>query len=327
MGNTSSSNRNGNALQYAVWQKRIFEYNITRRVKPFPSIFQIQTINLCNASCKMCPISKMGNIKPEIMSDKLFKKIIEEISREHLKFTSIYPYLQNEPLMDADIFNKLKLIKKFSDEQISTGLVTNGTLLTLEKIKELEKSEVDIIIISLDAFTEETYNKIRQGLNFKKVMKNIENLIDSSYDNYLAVKFVLQKDNISELNVFKNYWKKKGVSVHISYLSNRSGDLNTFNDLCLEKKDLPISIKAKSNFDMITTRGCHYPMITFNILSNGDVILCCENYSKKIILGNVEHSSIKEIWNSKKYQNIRNLIYKKEFEKIPPCIGCEKART
>jgi radical SAM protein with 4Fe4S-binding SPASM domain len=68
-------------------------------------------------------------------------------------------------------------------------------------------------------------------------------------------------------------------------------------------------------------------MITFNILSNGDVILCCENYSKKIILGNVEKSSIKEIWDSKKYQNIRNLIYKKKFEKIPPCVGCEKART
>lgn len=275
MGKSSSTNRFHSALQYAVFQKRIFEYNITRRVKPFPSIFQIQTINLCNASCNMCPISKMGNIKPEIMSDRLFKKIIEEISREHLKSTSVYPYLQNEPLMDANIFNKLKLIKKLSDGQISTGLVTNGTLLTLEKIKELENSEVDEIIISLDAFTEETYNKIRQGLNFKKVMRNIESLIDSNYDNYFAVKFVLQKDNIAELNIFKNFWKKKNVPMQASFLFNRSGDLNNFQDLCLQKKEIPLGMKVKSYVDMMTTRGCHYPIITFNILANGDVILCC----------------------------------------------------
>ena len=171
MGKSNSTTGSSKAFQYLAYQKRTFEYNIKRRAKPFPSIFQIQTINLCNAACEMCPISKMSNIKTEVMSDKLYEKIVKEISDEYLRFTTVYPYLQNEPLMDADIFNKLKLIKKLSNGQISTGLVTNGSLLTDKKIEELVKSEVDQILVSLDAYSEETFNKIRQG--FTKYHHNI----------------------------------------------------------------------------------------------------------------------------------------------------------
>ena len=97
------------------------------------------------------------------MSNTLFEKIIKEILKEQLKFTYIYLFLQNEPLLDKDIFKKFRLIKKLSDDKIKTGLVTNGTLFTKEKIQELEKSEIDELIFSLDALTEETYKKIRQG--------------------------------------------------------------------------------------------------------------------------------------------------------------------
>ena len=104
MGKSTSASKSNVAFQYLVHQKRTFEYNIKRKAKSFPSIFQIQTINRCNAACEMCPISKKSNIKPEGMPAKLYEKIIKEISQVHLTFTTVYPYLQNEPLMDTDIF-------------------------------------------------------------------------------------------------------------------------------------------------------------------------------------------------------------------------------
>jgi radical SAM protein with 4Fe4S-binding SPASM domain len=272
----------------------------------------------------MCPISKKSNIKPEIMSNKLYKKIIKEISEEHLTFTSVYPYLQNEPLMDTDIFNKIKLIKKLSNGKISTVLVTNGSLLTDKKIEELIQSRVDEIIISLDAITEETFNKIRQGLNFKKILKNIDNLINSDFKGDLSVSFVIQKNNVSEIEKFKNYWKNKGVTIEATYLNNRSGDLNNFYNLSIKKNDITFFTSFKNKLQKRIIMGCHMPLINFNILSNGDVILCCNDYSKKEILGNINDSSIKEIWNSKRYQNIRELIYKNKYSEIPTCKSCKK---
>ncbi|UCD13338.1 MAG: SPASM domain-containing protein [Thermoplasmatales archaeon] len=325
--NTTSTAGFSSIIQYSVFLRRIFEYNVKRRVLPFPSIFCIQTINLCNGSCIMCPLVQNSKKESMVMSNRLFEKIIKEISQEQLKFTYINLFLQNEPLMDKDIFKKIGLIKKISGGKIKTGLVTNGTIFSNEKIKELEKSKIDEIIFSLDALTEETYTKIRPGLNFKDVLKNIENVIDSGYDKYLAVKFVLQKDNILEFDDFKKFWKKKGIPIQISYLNNRSGDLNTYDDLCLKKRDFPILVNLTNYIGRKMFRGCSTPLITFNILYNGDVILCCDDYSKKMILGNVNDSSIKEIWNSKKYQKIREILYSREYKKIPVCCTCSKVTS
>ena len=158
-------------------------------------------------------------------------------------------------------------------------------------------------------------------------MKNIENVIDSGYDKYLAVKFVLQKDNISEFDDFKKFWRKKGLPVQISYLNNRSGDLNKYDDLCLKKGDLPFLVNLTNYIGRKIFRGCSMPLLSLNILYNGDVILCCDDFSNKMILGNVNESSIKEIWNSEKYQKIREMLYNGEYEKITVCHKCSKVNS
>ncbi len=71
-------------------------------------------------------------------------------------------------------------------------------------------------------------------------------------------------------------------------------------------------------------KGCSTPLTTFNIMSNGDVILCCNDFSNKLILGNVNDLSIREIWNSEKYQEIREMLYKGEYKKISGCSTCSK---
>jgi radical SAM protein with 4Fe4S-binding SPASM domain len=319
-------------IKNAIYRIRIFLYGIKKRAPNFPSTFCIQTINICNGACIMCPFSQKDRNKPSVMSDELFEKIITEISQKKLKFTYIYLFLQNEPLMDRNIFNKIRFIKQISNGKIKTGLVTNGSLLTNEIIEELIESKIDEIIFSLDALTEETYSKIRQGLNFKKVLKNIEKIINSKYNKYIAVKFIIQKDNISELNGFISFWNKKNIPIQVSYINNRSGDLNNFNRIRLKNNNkLDISRFKGYIIKYLTGRmvlkGCSTPIITFNILYNGDVILCCDDFNNKMILGNLKISSIENIWNNKKYKEIRDLLYNGNFNKIPVCSLCSKINT
>lgn len=310
----------------AIFLKRILAYHITKKPLSFPMSFQIQTNNLCNGSCIMCPLSKEKNKKSEKMSDELFEKIIKEISENRLKYTIIWLYLQNEPLTDNNIFNKLKLIKKLCNGNIVTSIVTNGTLLTEEKIKEFCEAKVDIIYFSIDAFTEETYNKIRRGLSYNIVLKNIENIINSNCKTDLVVKFTLQKDNYLELNDFKKFWKKKGIITEIGYVNNRLGDVFNFKDICLTPKNIPFKKKFLHNIKLRLAGGCFILATTFHILYNGDVIMCCNDYSKKVILGNVKNKTIKDIWNGKKYHSIREAISNKDFEKIPGCNNCRAVR-
>jgi radical SAM protein with 4Fe4S-binding SPASM domain len=272
----------------------------------------------------MCPLSQIRKKNPTIMSDTVFDKIIREIVQHKLKFTYIYLFLQNEPLIDKDIFKRFKLIKTISKGKIKTGLVTNGSLFTKEKIEDLVQSELDELIFSIDAFTENTYIKIRQGLDFKVVLQNIENVIHSDYTGHLAVKFVVQKDNISELEDFKQFWNKKGIPVQITDLRNRSGDLNSFDNIRLKDENKKFFGKVLNYFLRKVIRGCSTPLTTLNILSNGDVILCCDDFSNKLILGNVKNATINDIWKSRQYKKIREMLFNGEYEKIPACRTCSK---
>lgn len=316
-------------FHFAVYYKRIFVYKIKKKPLAFPSIFCIQTINACNGSCIMCPKSKNINNRSFVMSNNLFEKIIKEISEEKLSFTFIYLFLQNEPFLDKDIFDKIKLIRNICDGKLKIGLVTNGTLIKKEQIKKLKEYKVDELVFSLDAINEPTYKKIRHGLNFNQVMKNIQCVLDSDYNGYLGVKFVRQKNNISEINEFKKYWKQKGIFVQISNLNNRSGDLKIYRDLSLKnKEDYKLTnekyMMNDSKLKVKRSNGCTTPILTFNILYDGKVILCCDDFKNKMILGDINKSSIKKIWNSKGYEDIRKMLYNGKYEKIPVCCNCNK---
>lgn len=327
--NTISSKDFSNIIQYILIKKRLLIYKITKKASSFPSAICIQTINHCNGSCIMCPIGKSKGNKVKVMSNDLFEKIIVEASKNHLPFTYVYLFLQNEPLLDKEIFRKLILIKKLSNGRLKTGIVTNGTLFTDKKIEELLLSDVDELICSIDALTENTYNKIRQGLNFKTLMININKIIDSGYDKYLAVKFVIQKDNISELHDFRRFWRGKNIPIQLSTLNNRSGDLDLYNGLKIHRTKNSFLVKIIHNIrnDLLRKMAhkvCPVPITTFNILYNGDVILCCDDFSNKMIIGNVNQLSIKEIWNSKKYDLIRDLLFEGKNKEISVCQRCSK---
>jgi radical SAM protein with 4Fe4S-binding SPASM domain len=300
--------------------KRFLEYSIFRRVS-FPFEFQIQTTNFCNSSCVMCPNAQNKPKKMEFMTNQIFLKIIQEIITES-QSPYIYLHLQNEPLTDKDIFNKISYVKAQKHKKIITQIITNGSLLTEKRIKELEKSENDILVISLDSLSKETYEKVRPGLNYTEVINNIDNVLLSNYKKDVFVGFVIQKENFNEIKEFKKYWKQKGARPLITVITNRSGDLKNFEQMRIPNSNIPFSEKVVGAFFRKIIRCCPNVLTSFNILSNGDVILCCSDYTHKVILGNIYDSSIKEIWASKKYQDIREILYRGDFKNITVCRNC-----
>jgi hypothetical protein len=52
-----------------IW--RILDFRIRKKARPFPLVFQIQTIDLCNGSCIMCPRSNIKDKKSISMSNEL----------------------------------------------------------------------------------------------------------------------------------------------------------------------------------------------------------------------------------------------------------------
>ena len=302
-----------------TFTKKELEYALKRKIQPFPLIFQIQTIDLCNGSCIMCPNSTLTKKKPCYMTDQLFNKIIQEIVTES-KMSLILFFLQNEPLMDPKIAQKIKLAKN-KGEQVQTCFITNGSLCTSEIIKDLEEAKLDSIAFSIDGLTKETYEKIRPKFKYDAVIENLEKALQSQLN--VCIKFTLQKENQQELKAFKKYWKQRRVPVYINIVGNRSGSIENYNEIFVP----PPYSKVKKTIGktyLKLVKCCPQVLTTFNILSNGDVLLCCNDFSRKLILGNVNNTSIKEIWNGEKYREIRRLFHQGRSEEIPICHHCSK---
>ncbi|MFH1589019.1 MAG: SPASM domain-containing protein [archaeon] len=55
---------------------------------------------------------------------------------------------------------------------------------------------------------------------------------------------------------------------------------------------------------------------------DGKVILCCQDWKKEYILGDLRTNSIQDIWNSKEYKSIRRRIYGEEIPVPELCQKC-----
>src|SRR5512133_595793 len=90
----------------------------------FPPYIQLQTINACQAACTMCPYDTYSKVfQRGRMDDELFDKIIAEIA-EHPETHSFIPMLQNEPLLDKKLFDRLRRFRAISTSKVELELVT-----------------------------------------------------------------------------------------------------------------------------------------------------------------------------------------------------------
>ena len=106
----------------------------------------------------------------------IFKKNIE-----HLPY-SIKLNWRGEPLLHPKIADMVAFAKDIGVHEVQ--LNTNGLLLTKELAIDLAEAGLDRIIISMDGFTKETYEKIRRGGDFYQLCDNLL----TTYQTYKAEK-------------------------------------------------------------------------------------------------------------------------------------------
>jgi len=184
------------------------------RSKPFnetfPKIVVLQTVNRCNSSCAMCPYCEtLAKDKQSTMTLVLFDKILNQMSKEKTFETLILSF-QNEPLLDK---NTILYAKKFKEmfPHKNLEIVTNGVLMTETTAPEIYKY-FDLVHISVNAFSEQTYKKVTKVLDYNILIQNIEYISHrKSWVNKTFLRFIRQKYNEHEQKVFKKYWNREAL--------------------------------------------------------------------------------------------------------------------
>ena len=252
-------------------------------VARWPEIVQIESTNLCNAKCVFCPRDDMAR-RQGIMDMALFRKVADECATLGIGHIRMHNY--GEAFMDRQLVDKVRYAKRLGIPEV--GLISNGSLITEAAARGMVEAGLDAINISVDAAGKDVFERTRLGLNYDKVIANIERLIrirDEAGKRRpkLILSFVRQ-DNSGEERTFIDHWKSRADKIHITDLHNWAGTLNHESDV---------------NFP------CYRPWLTFTVLWDGRVSLCCADFDGREILGDVRTNSIRDIWNSEPYRRAR----------------------
>jgi MoaA/NifB/PqqE/SkfB family radical SAM enzyme len=275
----------------------------------FPRAVQFQTVSWCNARCLFCGYPETHDTLPQgVMDEDLFRKIADECGRHFVG--RISPYLMNEPLMDKKLPERLAYLNRAKQPFTKTKINSNGFLLTEDMSLGLIESGLRHLWISVQGYSEESY-KASMGLKLDVTLGNIDRFLElrerkrATYPK-LTVTTVRTKYVDPELEYARAYWADRGVVFKVHTPDNRSGkDVSEF-----------AVTKAKLR------RRCDLFLKQAYILYNGDMILCCHDWRRTVVLGNVGETSIREIWNSPGFLEVIRGYQAGDFSKCEICRTC-----
>ena len=159
----------------------------------------IEPTNQCNLSCRTCirntwdePLGQMDSIT--------FEKIINSLKDMSPLPTVIFGGF-GEPLHLPDIAAMVAEVKSIN---APVELITNGTLLHEKLSRDLMAAGIDVLWLSLDGATPESYADVRLGALLPEVIANVSRMRYSSWayeypQFHLGIIFVAMKRNIDDL--------------------------------------------------------------------------------------------------------------------------------
>lgn len=293
-------------MDYLV--NRINPDSSLKELTSFPSYFEIETVNACNARCPMCTIDDWDR-RDGLMSEPLFAKIVSEIAYHKDTVKRVQLFRDGEPLLDKKLAVRTAMMKASGVRKV--GISTNASLLTRAKSEALLKAGMDEVILSIDSLYPDTYEAIRKGLRFEPVLDNILGFIETrdrlGSSCQAWVRMIRQESNRYEWPSFEAFWKKRlrdTDRVDYRNLHNWGSQLMHFKPVAPADTEKP----------------CVALWSLMVIFADGSVPRCNVDYNNKHPVGNLMDSTIKELWQSEIQNRTRDAHLKNRRDGI--CVGC-----
>ena len=169
--------------------KAVFDYQNQLFKKPKLTYLFLELTNACNLNCIHCG-SDCSTLKKTFLNYQLISDLLNEVAENYNPREIMICITGGEPLLHSDLEKIIKLAK---EKGFLVGMTTNATLVSEEKAKNLSKSGLDTIAVSLDGIGK-THDKFRNVNNsFEKAIEGIRNFQKEGF--YPQIVTVIHKNN------------------------------------------------------------------------------------------------------------------------------------
>ncbi len=276
----------------------------------FPKFIALEASRLCNLRCTMCALHSdfidhsHTDDHPKHFDLGRYRAILDQLE-PYKKHLSIAPQFWGEPFMSPYLKD---MIREGCSRGYTLGFTTNGTLWDDAMIDFMIEQQVQIICVSLDGATKATYEQVRIGADFDKVIANLNRLLERKRElgsqlPYLQINMALFPENRHEQEKLVRDWLGRANVVSVGN--------NCVNNVVPELHFRPERIP------------CPTLWLGMHINTNGDVVACCNDTRYEEVMGNVFTTPILEVWNNEKYRRFRTMQLRREWMDIPMCVRCD----
>lgn len=310
-------------------------------LKSYPQEIWLSITNKCNLNCSHCKLGtpereNMRHAGRVDMSDELFEKIKKQV----------FPHINKVVFGGNELSEQLSskkwdyIFNETAKFPMDIHIVSNGTLLTEERIRKFIEREVTLSI-SVESCNRELY-EIMRGKNYDKVFNMVKygcELKKKLKKDKAVIKFgvTLFRDNIYELPEMIEFASEIGASEinsnyfcpHFEYQRDQAlvyhKDIyNQIYDIAMAKASklgMPLSMPPKFYIPKINEKNiekslicdkknneCYLPWDVVSIDQEGKVIPCS---GVTFIMGDLKKEDFFDVWNCKKYQNLRSSVNSK----------------
>ena len=281
-----------------------------------PKTIRIENTKLCNETCTFCPYT-MEEGKGKHMSEEIYHLALSQ-HRELGGDKILFPSTLGEPLLSRHFEDWVKIAStQYGYSEIHT--FSNATVLHPERANRLMDNGLTGIMFTLHGLTQEYFQEITGFKYYDRVVDNIRYFAQENARRKHPVKVFLtiysphHKAFVEEHSLVREL-KDLGVilTIHdMSELHNWGGDIQVNESKLHAEHQIP----------------CKRLWSQIGIAYNGDIVMCCCDYSGSVKLGNINESSLQDIFFLGEHKKIRDLHQLGESSKIKVCSECTTRDT
>ncbi len=289
-------------------------YKLARPICDYrPIRLWIEPTNVCNLRCVMCPNSSIPSIKRGFMDLELFKKIVDEVAGFA---TNVNLHHRGESLMHPDI---IEMIAYTKSKGIESRLHTNANLMDRDMSEAILEAGLDMISFSFDGYDKETYESIRIRGNFEKTVSNIltflelkEKMRKNTYTIFETIEFETpDEEQLAKRREFRRQFEGLPLDKFVVKKPHNWAGRMEIKGMSLEKQKRKFS-------------PCTLIWYSQTIFWDGTVVPCPQDFFGEYPVGDVNNSTLSEIWNGERIVELRKKMNIRDYKTVNPCVDCDR---
>ena len=324
-----------------------------QRLFTYPQVIQFGVTNKCNIQCWFCGTRFIRGKDRKTLPIELYRKV----SKEFFPFAGQIKFNQDGEFFMHPHFEEMLLTASRFPAEIEVS--TNGMLLNEGTARFLVEKRIHLLTISMDGATRKTVESIRSGLDFNRVMENIQNinrwkLHHGSRFPVLSFHCAAMKRNLDELVSLIELAHRMEVDVvniaHVviydwmdeyeSPFYHKEWCNRVMEEARKRAEELEITLVCPKPFSLqeeacqgdgktggscsTSAAICKIPWVHVVLRPNGDVVPCCMMWEDGEVMGNLFEANLREIWNNERYQHLRKTVNRSP--ELDKCIACNSEK-